>query len=366
MECIKKKIAGVVIISSGFSEIGEKGKELELEKLKKSIRILGPNCIGTFVPNVMDMMFLDRKRLKRPPDGSTGLITQSGAVGSALIDLASNEGIGISKFASIGNKVDIDEVELLEYFNKDVQTRCIALYIESIKRGKDFINVCKKITKPIVVFKAGKTQKGNEAVLSHTGAMAGSGEVYSSAFKQAGIIEAESVEDIFDFSKILSSQPNLKDGKIAIITNGGGFGVIATDYAIKNGLEIVKLSKETESSLKKFLPKYATTNNPVDLTGDANSERYRRAIEAVMKDKEVSGVICIALFQIPTLEDDIIDVLGDSKIHGKPIVVCATGGAYTMERVKKLEKMGIPVYATPERAVRAMKILYEHGKISKK
>ncbi len=365
-DCIKKKVKGVIIISSGFSEIGEKQRELDLEKFRKKLKIIGPNCIGTFVPNDLDMLFLDKKKLKRPPEGSIGLITHSGAVGSALIDLASNESVGISKFASIGNKVDVDEVDLLKYLGKDVQTRCIALYLESTERGLELIEAAKKISKPIVAFKAGKTEKGGEAVASHTGHLAGSGEIFSTALKQANIIEAETLEDIFDYSKVLSSQPSLKGKKIAIVTDGGGLGIIAADSAVKHGFEVPDLSKEIQNKLKKILPNYATYTNPVDLTGDATTERYERTLEAVMNDKDIDGVICIVLFQIPTLEDDIIDVLKDTKIHGKPFVVCATGGQYTLDRARKLERFGVPVYSTPDRAVRAMKCLLEYGKIAKK
>ncbi|MBU3896326.1 MAG: CoA-binding protein [Nanoarchaeota archaeon] len=367
-ECIKKKVKGVIIISAGFSEIGEKAKELSLEKLKNKIRMIGPNCIGTFTPNKLDTMFLDRKRLKRPSDGSIGIITQSGAVGACLLDLASSEGVGVSKFASIGNKIDVDEIELLEYLGKDVETRCIVLYLESTQKGAELISKAKKIvsSKPIIAFKSGKTHKGSVAVTSHTGALAGPEEVYSAAFKQCGIIEAETTEDILDYAKILSSQPGLKSNKIGIITNGGGFGVIATDYAIKNGFDVVNLSKDAENALKKFLPKYASFTNPVDLTGDATTERYQKAIAAVLKDKSIAGLVIITLLQLPTMNDEILDVLRDTKIHGKPIVVCAMGGAYTQERTKKLEKLGLPVYPTPERAIRSMKVLLDYSKIAKK
>ena len=364
--CIKKKIRGAIIISSGFREIGEKQRELKLEKLKNKIRIIGPNCIGTFVPNELDMLFLDRKKLKRPSEGSIGFITHSGAVGSALLDMASNEGVGISKFASIGNRIDVDEVDLLEYLGKDVETRCIVLYLESTERGSELINVAKKIKKPIIALKAGKTEKGGEAVVSHTGALAGSGNIYSTAFRQAGIIETNNIEDIFDCAKALSTQPVLKGKKIAILTNGGGLGIITTDLAIDNGLEIAELSKETSKALKKVLPSYASPNNPVDITGDADTARYEKAIEILMKDKEIDGVICITLFQTPTLEDDIIEVLKDSKMYGKPFIVCATGGEYTFERAKKLERFGVPVYSTPQRAVKAMRCLLDYGKVLKR
>lgn len=365
-ECIKKKIKGVIVISSGFSEISEKERELELKKFRKAIRIIGPNCIGIFTPKGLDMLFLSKEKFKRPKEGNISFISQSGAVGSAIMDLISYEGIGISKFISYGNALDVDEVELLEYLGKDVETRAIAMYLESTKRGLDLIKAVKKVKKPVVCLKAGKTQKGTQAVLSHTGALAGTAEVYSSAFKQGGIIEAQNTEELFDFAKVLASQPVLKNNKITIITDGGGFGILSTDSAIRCGLELPSLKKESIADLKKILPSYAITENPIDLTGDATAERYQKALEIAFKDPNNSGVVCIALLQIPTLEDSIIDVLRECKIYGKPFVVCMCGGAYTLERARKLESFGIPVYPTPERAVKAMNVLYQYGQILKK
>lgn len=368
-ECIKKKIKAVTIISSGFSEIGENERELELKKLSKSkkIRILGPNCIGIYKKN-LDMIFFPRNRLKRPPEGSISFITQSGAFGSILLDIMSNDGVGVSKFISVGNKVDIDEIDLLKYLENDLTTRCIAIYLESVKDGKEFIKVAQNVTKkkPIVVFKAGKTEKGTEAVLSHTGSLAGSSEVYSAAFKQAGIIEAKNSEEIFDFAKALANQPVLKDNKIAVVTDGGGFGIVATDAAINYGLELPELSSETVKTLKQVLPKYGIAKNPVDLTGDATVERYEKTLEAVLKDKSIAGVVCIVLMQIPTLSDDIVNVLREAKVYGKPITVCSAGGDYVLERSRKLERFGIPVYPTPERAVKALSVLYEYGNVLKR
>jgi len=364
-DCIKKKVKGVIIISSGFSETGEKEREKELEKLSKNIRIIGPNCLGTFVPNHIDMLFLDKKKLKRPPLGSIGIITDSGAIGGALLDLASNEGIGISKFASIGNKVDIDEIDLLRYLGKDIDTRCIAMYLESTDRGTDLIKVGKKIKKPIIAFKAGKTAEGGDAVASHTGALAGSGKIYSTAFKQSGIKEADSIEDVFDYSKILSTQPALKGKKIAVITDGGGFGILCVDALIKNKFEVQDLSKGTQKRLKKLLPDFGIFKNPVDLTGNANTEMYQKALDIVLKDNDVDGAIVVTLFQLPGVGDDIVEVLRDMKMHGKPFVVCAVGGQYTLDRTRKLERFGVPVYPTPYRAVRAMNCLFEYGQIKK-
>jgi acetyl coenzyme A synthetase (ADP forming)-like protein len=367
-ECVKKKIGHIIIISSGFSEIGEKERELELKKIKKGVtRIIGPNCIGVYKKN-LDMIFFPRNRLKRPPDGSISFITQSGAFGSILLDMMSNDGVGVSKFISIGNKIDVDEIELIKYLEDDLSTRCIAIYLESIVNGEEFIKVAKKTSriKPIVCFKAGKTEKGIEAVVSHTGALAGTSAVYSAAFKQAGIIEAKSSEEIFDFSKALANQPVLKDNKIAVVTDGGGFGIVATDAAIQLGLELPTLSNESVKALKSFLPSYASVKNPIDLTGDATVERYQKALEIVFKDKNISGVVCIALMQIPTLTDDIVNVLRDCKVFGKPITVCSAGGQYILERNRKLEAFGVPVYPTPERAVKALHVLYEYGNILKR
>jgi len=368
-ESIKKKIKVFTVISSGFSEIGEKERELELKKLceKRKIRIIGPNCIGIY-KNDLDMIFFPKKRLKRPPSGFISFITQSGAFGSILLDIMANEGVGVSKFISIGNKVDVDEIELIKYLEKDLSTRCIAIYLESVNNGQEFIKTAKRVTKtkPLVCFKAGKTEKGIEAVASHTGALAGSAKVYSAAFKQAGIIEAKSSEEIFDYAKILANQPVLRNNKIAVVTDGGGFGIVATDAAINCGLELPPLDNSSVKSLKSFLPSYASTKNPIDITGDATVERYKKTLEIVLKDKNISGVVCIALMQIPTLTDDIIDVLKDCKFFGKPITVCSAGSNYVLERNRKLERFGIPVYPTPERAVKALAILYEYGNILKR
>ena len=369
LECKKKKIKAVIIISSGFSEIGEKEREIDLKNIisKSKMRVIGPNCIGVYKKD-LDMIFFPRKRLKRPPMGSISFITQSGAFGSILLDIMAHNGVGVSKFISIGNKVDVNEIELINYLEKDLKTRCIAIYLESISDGNEFIKTAKKVVKkkPIVVFKAGKTKKGSEAVASHTGSMAGEAEIYSAAFKQAGIIEAKTSDEIFDFSKVLANQPILKDNKIAIVTDGGGFGIVATDAAIKYDLELPEFEESSVKGLKKNMPEYGIAKNPVDLTGDATVERYQKALDIVLNDKNVSGVVVIALMQIPTLTDDIVDVLRDAKAHGKPIVVCSAGSDYVIERNKKLEMYGIPVYPTPERAVKALSVLYKYGKILKR
>ena len=365
-ECIKKKVKGAIVISAGFSEIGNKKGEEELQKLIKGkpIRMMGPNCLGV-LSRTMDTLFLPRDKLKRPPEGSISFLTQSGAVGATIIDLISFEGVGISKFISYGNAADINELELLAYLGKDMATRAIAMYIETIHNGPEFIKIASKITpnKPIVALKAGKTAKGAEAVLSHTGRLAGPAQVYSAAFRQAGVIEAQTTQDLFDIAKALSSQPPLRSGRIAIITNGGGFGILSADAAIQSGLELPELSTETVRALKNVIPEYAVPKNPVDLSGDANSERYESALKAVANDKNIEGILVIPLVQTPELDEKIVDVLRDAKIYGKSIVACMMGGEYTMKHGRRLEAFGIPVYDTPERAVKALAALRDYGRI---
>ncbi len=369
LECKKKKIKVAIIISSGFSEIGEKERELSLLKAGKGIRILGPNCIGVYdTHNHIDTLFMPYERLKRPLEGSIAFITQSGAFGSVMLDLIANEGVGVSKFISIGNRVDIDEIELLKYLGNDPNTRAIAIYLESTKNGTLFLETAKKVVKkkPIVALKAGKTQKGTEAVASHTGSLAGSYNVYSSAFKQAGVIEAKTTEELFDYSKALATQPSLSSNKIAVVTDGGGFGIVATDAAIESGMELPALSNHSIKALNQFLPAYASTSNPIDLTGDSDSERYRKALEIVFKDKGISGVVVIALTQITTMDEKIVDVLRDCKVSGKPFVVCMAGSDYTLKLSRKLEGYGVPVYPTPERAVKSLAALHSYAEVLKR
>jgi len=366
-ECIKKKIKDSIIISAGFSEIGRKDLELELKTLAKNkIRILGPNCMG-FYRVGLDTFFSPKEKLKRPREGFIGFLTQSGAVGISLMDTIANEGVGVSKVISYGNKIDIDEIELLDYFGKDLQTRCIAMYLESVDRGAEFMKLASSIirTKPIVILKAGKTAKGTQAVASHTGAMAGPAEIYSAAFKQSGIVEARTTEELFDYAKILATQPLLNGNRIAIVTDGGGFGILAADAAVEAGFEMPEISKETIKRMKGALPQYASVANPIDLTGDSDSERYRAVLEAIFKDKTIDGVICISLMQVPAVDVKIVDIFRDAKMYGKPFAICAPGGEYTLKAARLCESFGVPVYSTPERAVRAMKILRDYSELKR-
>jgi len=367
-ECKKKKLKNIIIISSGFSEIGKKERELDILKEGKGMRIIGPNCLGVLVPNKMDTLFLPRKRFKRPLDGPIGFLSQSGAIGTAIMDSIQKKGIGISKFVSYGNAADVTELDLLEYLGNDVSTRSIAMYIESIRDGQGFIKTAKKITphKPIVVLKAGKTEKGSSAVMSHTGKLAGPAEVFSAALKQAGIIEAKTTEELFDYAKIMAQQPTFTGKNIAIVTNGGGFGVMAADAAMEAGFDVPDLTGDSLRRLKNAFPEHATARNPIDVTGDADTERFNKALEVAFKDNNIDAVVCVLLWQVPTLEDSLIDSLQDAKMSGKPFVVISMGSEYTVERSKKIETLGIPVYTTPERAIKSLKALRDYSLIRKK
>ena len=229
--------------------------------------------------------------------------------------------------------------------------------MEGVSDGRKFLETAKRVNKPVVVFKSGKTESGSAAAASHTGSLAGSYDVYQAAFKQAGLFEAYSVEEIYDLSKALEFQKPNK-GAVAVVTNGGGFGVVTSDAVIQNGLKLADFTNQTKQALKKALPAYASIHNPLDLIGDADHIRYEKALEVLIKDKNVAGLIIITLLQTVSLTPKVIDViLKLSKKTNKPIVVCATGGGYTEKHMKVLEQHHIPVYLTPERAVKGMKVL---------
>ncbi len=370
-ECVSKGVKGAIIISGGFKEVGERGEKLEEEIRKKidgsGMRVIGPNCIGIYDPtDHVDTLFLPRYRLRRPRGGPIAFISQSGAFGSAILDWAASQDIGISKFISIGNKIDVDEVDLLNYLSDDPLTKCIVIYVESISRGREFLEASSKVTKskPLIVLKGGVTQEGARAAMSHTGSLAGSAKIYEGAFKQAGVIQARTVDELFDYARALAYQPIPKGQKdIAIITNGGGFGVISSDQASKLGLKLAHFSPETTTKLKEKLPDYAIPNNPLDLVGDADVERYRQALDLVSSDPNVGIILVIVLLQTSFIESDVVDAITESQVtYGKPTIVCTIGGDFTQILVKMLEENRIPSYTTPERAVNAINALLQYSK----
>ena len=364
-ECGRKGVRAVIIISAGFKEIGNAEMEDSIKAILKKYRMrcIGPNCLGVFDPYTgVDTFFLPKYKLERPGKGDIAFISQSGALGSVVMDWMAMKGYRISKFVSYGNAADVDEAGLIDYLSGDRRTKVICAYFEGLCEGRRFFEIAKAVArkKPVIVLKGGSTPEGGRATLSHTGSLAGSAEVHSAAFMQAGIIEAADLEQIFDFARVFSTQPKPKGNRVQIITDGGGFGVLAADSLARNKLSPAAMSEESMSELKKTLPTYVVLKNPMDLTGDADAERYRIAIDAALADPNVDMIALITLFQIPTLTSEIVEIVSEaSERKLKPMVVIAAGGRYTEVLKKSLEDAGVPTFSYPERAIDALRALHE-------
>jgi len=362
-DCAQKNVGGVIIISAGFAETGKKGEKLQKEISRilkeKEIPLIGPNCLGIIRPFIkLNASFAPAT----PQKGEIAFISQSGALIDSVIDKSLNENYGFSTIISYGNEAGLTLTDFLKWVAQDKQTKVITLYIEGLREGKKFFETTKRITKvkPIIVLKGGKTKASRKAVSSHTGALAGEKEVYSAAFKQAGIIEVESIEEMFDIAKALAWQPKCKNG-IGVITNGGGAGILTADYCENLGVKLSKLSKETIKKIEKskIIPPHWSKDNPVDIVGDALSNRYKIAIRALLEQKNIYGLIIIQTLQImtePVKNAKIIIEMQKIWPH-KPIVTVFMGGKFTEKGVKLLEKNKIPNYSDPSRAVRAMKAI---------
>ncbi|HLD80918.1 MAG TPA: CoA-binding protein [archaeon] len=372
-DCARKKVKAAIILSSGFGEIGRTDLEKEILDIasRAKMRLLGPNCLGVFDSFThIDSMFLPEYRLARPKEGGIAYLSQSGALGSTTLDWAAGKQIGISKFISFGNASDVGVSELLEYLGDDDKTKVIIGYIEGVKDGRKFYEAAKKVTrkKPVLILKGGTTQQGSKAAVSHTGTLAGSAKVYEGMFKQSGIIQVHSIEDLFRFARALVDQPVPSSNKVQVITDGGGYGVIAADAIAKSdSLQLAELSPQTIQELKQKMPNYAVIGNPIDLTGDADAARYQNAITAALKDPNVDSLVVILLYQVPSVSSEIVETLVETQMQSnKPMVVVSTGGGFTEVHTKYLESKGVPVFNYPEEAVRALDALSKYGAINRK
>jgi acetyl coenzyme A synthetase (ADP forming)-like protein len=358
-QCGKKKVRHAVIVTAGFKEVGNYDLDKKLEKALKKNKVfaIGPNCLGTFdAYSRMDSLFLPRYRLQRPKEGGISFVCQSGAVGSAILDYATDKGYNFSKFASYGNAMNIDESDLIEYMGNDPKTKVICLYVEAVKDGKKFIETAKRVgkKKPIIAIKGGKTAEGTRAALSHTGSMAGSAAVYSSVFRQCNVIEVSSLGEMFDIAKMFDIGSPPAGRRVQVITNGGGYGILSTDAIISSGLKMAEMTKETLKEVRKQMPT-VTTVNPMDLLGDATTERYRIALSSALKDPAVDIVLLIVLYQTPLVSTDVVDLIVEANdLSHKPIICVSTGGEFTETLKKNLEVNGIPCYNFPEDAVRSI------------
>jgi len=360
-ECAKASIADIVIISAGFGEVGTaEGDVLEKEvqniAQKNGLNIVGPNCLGVIRPAIgMNASFAK----SIPPKGSIAFISQSGAMAVGMMDSAVETGLGFSFVASIGNKTVLNECDFLEMAANDSETTVIGLYLESISDGKKILSTALKIDKPIVLLKAGVSKKGTAAAASHTGALAGNDAAIDALCTQAGIRRARTTEELFDLLEVLSKEPPLLSNRIAIITNAGGPGILATDAAQIVGLELPALTKGNEQELQKALPTAASTKNPIDVVGDAGVDRYIAALTAVGDDKNIDGVCIVLTPQVMTPCTQIASgIITWKKSHPlMPVVTCFIGQDHVQEERKILQDAGIPSLETPERAVQALAAL---------
>lgn len=367
-ECGRAKIRGAVVVSGGFAEIGE----VELQKKmadvarKYSMPVIGPNCLGVMDPRSRnDTLFLPTFKIDRPKIGGVSFASQSGAVGSSILDLINSEGFGLARFISYGNAAVVDEVDILNYLMHDNATKVIVFYIEGVIRGKEFIEVAKKATrvKPVVIIKGGVTEAGASAARSHTASLAGSYEAYEAVFRQFGFAIAKDLRDLLNFAKIFDTQPLSLGNRIAIITNGGGTGVLATDALYQNGLSLAGLSSESKKELKRCMPPIVNIRLPLDMAGDADDKRFGDALRIIEADPNVDALMVIALFQTPGADSRV----AASLIHyatqmKKPLAVVSVGGSYTRAHVNMMESSGVPVYDSPGDAASSLAALVNYSR----
>jgi len=369
-ECGKKNIAGVVVISAGFREAGMEGLERELELIEianeHKFRLIGPNCLGiidTFTP--VNASF----SAGTPPQGPMAFMSQSGALGTAILDWAQAGRLGLAKFVSLGNKADVSEIDLLKAWAKDEDSNVIMMYSEGLPNGQEFIKVAREVTKtkPVVAIKSGVTKSGSRAVSSHTGSLAGSEQAYQAAFQQAGVLRANDMESMFDMALALGYQPLLKNDRIVIVTNAGGPGILATDALERSGMSLARLKVETIQDLEQYLPDAASAANPVDVLGDARGDRYRFALESVSKDPNVDGIVVVLTPQAMTEIEDTARAIGElSQEIDKPILACFMGEAKVEPGIKILREYDVPNFSFPERAALAFQAMSQYRNIKER
>jgi len=356
-ECGNKGVRALLIISAGFRETGPEGarreRDVAARAKKYGMRILGPNVLG-LIDTISCLNATFATTMAKP--GEIAFFSQSGALGSAILDWSRGEEIGFSHFASLGNKADVSEIDLLEAWEDDPHSKVILAYLEGISDGAAFMQVARRVTRkrPVIAIKSGTTTAGTRAISSHTGSLAGSERAYEAAFNQSGIIRAQSVQDLFDFAEIFAYQPMLRGNRIAIVTNAGGPGILATDALDRAGLTLAHFARETVEAMAPHLPETANLYNPVDVIGDAHSDRYRVAVQAVLRDPGVDGVVVLLTPQAMT---DVVDigktVLEITKAYDKPVVTSFIGGEVVEPAVRLFQQNRIPTYPFPERAVMA-------------
>ncbi|MEM2953659.1 MAG: acetate--CoA ligase, partial [Candidatus Bathyarchaeia archaeon] len=366
-QCGRAGIKGLIIISAGFKEVGPEGKALEdrlLEiKRKYGLRIIGPNCLGIIRPSIqLNATFINRM----PKPGNIAFISQSGALGAAILDWAIGENIGFSNFISVGSMIDVDFGDLIDYLGTDPKTKSILMYVEGITDARKFMSAARHFarTKPIIVVKAGKFSESAKAAASHTGSLTGEDDIYDAAFKRAGIVRVEEIADLFNCAEVLGLQPLPKGPNLAIVTNAGGPGVMATDALIARGGKLAKLSPQTIELLNGILPPYWSGGNPVDILGDAKADRYGAVLEACLKDENVDGVLVIytaqAVAEPVEIAKAVVEVCKSERYLNKTVLTSFMGYGAVEESNRILNENGLPTYSTPEQAVKTYLYMYQY------
>jgi len=359
--CGQRGVGSVIVISAGFRETGHEGLMAERKMAEIAdqyqMRIVGPNCLGVIDTLAsMNASFA----VGMPRQGKIAFMSQSGALCTSILDIALARDVGFSRFVSLGNKADLDEIDFLEAWSDDPESNVIMGYVEGIADGARFIDVARRLTKskPVIVIKSGRTSAGSRAVSSHTGTLAGSERAYEAAFKQAGVIRSTSIGNLFDLSIAFARQPLPRNDKVAIITNAGGPGIMATDAIEEMGLSLASLVDETMASLRQALPPAASVLNPVDVLGDALADRYQAALQLVSADPNVGALMVILTPQFMTEIEEtakaVAEVAHQSEV---PVLACFMGEANTQGGVRILTEHGVPNYVVPEQAVTALKAM---------
>lgn len=356
-----KDVRAAIVISAGFSEVGKEDLEDEVLEIanENNISLLGPNVLGLIsTENSMNASFAS----KTPEEGNISFMSQSGAFCTAILDYAKAEHIGFRHFVSLGNKAQLNEVDLLKKWRKD-DTGSIISYTEGIENGREFIREAEKTSqeKPIVMVKSGRTDKGGEAASSHTGSIAGSYEAYQAAFRKAGIIEAESNRELLDFGRAFAYQPVPEGDNVAIITNAGGPGVITTDEIAQHGLELAEFTNETKGRLRENMPDESTAHNPLDVIGDAGHERYEKALEIILEDENVDSVIVVLTPQANTEIVKTAETISRAEEKtDKPVFASFMGEQDVQKGIDVLEQNQVPDFQDPVDAVKTLKAMYDY------
>ena len=372
-QCGQKGVRALIVISAGFREIGGEGihREQRLVELirKYNMRMVGPNCMGVFntAPEVrMDATFAPAS----PHPGNIGFISQSGALGAVILELANHLKLGISLFASMGNKADVSDNDLLSYYYSDANTDLILMYLENLANPRQFLEIAREVTrrKPVIVVKAGKTEAGAMAASSHTGALADSEVAINTLLHQCGVIRVSTIEEMFTLGMAFANQPLPRGNRVAVLTNAGGPGILATDALIGHGLKMAELADDTRQRLREMLPEEASVNNPIDMISTATQDHYHAALEILLQDENVDAVMVIFVTPILVKSIDVAHKIAQV-LHQHPnktVVTCLMGHEGVLSGVEELERHKIPVYRFPESAARALAAMAEYRRFQER